>query len=76
MEQALANAGTDSAYSHHKKSVTNVSPGTKKKSKKPIDIDSDYEEILSEQFDTFTDNSPSKMGAYAVQKNLEIKKFQ
>jgi hypothetical protein len=35
------------------------------KGKKPIEMDSDYEDVLSEQFDTFvSENSPSKMGAY------------
>lgn len=39
-------------------------------------MDSDYEEVLSEQFDTFvSDNSPSKMGAYNINQNMKIKKL-
>ena len=33
------------------------------KAKKQIEIDSDYEDLLSEQLDTFMSNSPSRNGA-------------
>jgi len=40
-------------------------------------MDSDYEEVLSEQFDTFvSDNSPSKMGTYNINQNMRIKKVE
>jgi len=72
MELAVENmAGNEATQGAHKQSMPNVTPAGRKtkdgkKAKKPIEIDSDYEEVLSEQFDTFSDNSPSKMGAYTV----------
>lgn len=38
----------------------------KTKGKKNIEIDSEYENMMSEQLDTVSDNSPSKLEAFNV----------
>ena len=58
-------------------SQPNITPIIPKvKPKKQIEIDSEYEDLLSEQLDTFTSNSPSRHGAYEQPKQLDIKKVE
>ena len=59
--------------SQHNNSPTRPKDSTKKK--KTLELDSEDEDLLSEQLDTFTTNaSPSRQGGPEVPKHLEMKR--